>query len=510
MLERVAQGQTRFNTPGISVDGRGVALGRLGALWFPSLDGVVGWLRVYSAEAGLEDLLAELSILRVRDQLKGRAFLVLAPAATSYVLDRAARCARLWGGAAYTGTAKHFVKYRDDRSPYGWDVASAIVGEGDYVLHGEDSSRGYVREGVIDLRTLLFRLSLTRVPGGERLDAEGRAQLVITVPPGLAKGVIRYLWKNRVATRVAQVTLAQRSDFAAGAPDGYLYARVQDLPVRILEGFRGTPGLTIYRPISDTVAVEIGYRHPIELSSCAPLFEADKVYLFSGQRDVVDVISGPLELADAAHLTRVELRPEAIGERPGDASAAASVDIPLKLAPSTQPPGRVVGTLIDGADAMRLKQLVYFLPPSMLRGHRVVVTERGILVVAEANVDLIPLGTLLAELAPGLLLPLGMDLVPRVAPDVLASALGHGPGRFTVFPHEGGPFHVSEALLQPLERRALAALNAPAVERTDLSVAVPAGEPRVVNQAVGAFALWGFPAPPTQALVKAAPADDEE
>jgi hypothetical protein len=169
-----------------------------------------------------------------------------------------------------------------------------------------------------------------------------------------------------------------------------------------------------------------------------------------------------------------------------------------------------VGTLIDGADAMRLKQLVYFLPPSMLRGHRVVVTERGILVVAEANVDLIPLGTLLAELAPGLLLPLGMDLVPRVAPDVLASALGHGPGRFTVFPHEGGPFHVSEALLQPLERRALAALNAPGVERTDLSLAVPAGEPRVVNQAVGAFALWGFPAPPTQALVKTTPADDED
>jgi hypothetical protein len=500
MLERVAQGQTRFNTPGISVDNRGVALGRYGALFFPSLDGVVGWLRLYSAEAGLEDLLAELSISRVQDRLKGRAFLVLLPAASSYVLDRAARCARLWGGAAFTGSAKHFVRYRDERSPYGWDVAQAVLGEGDYVLHGEDASQGYLKEGAIDLRTLVFRLSLQRVPGAERLDAEARASLVLTVPPGLAKGVIRYLWKNRVPTRVAHITLATRSEFSPGSPDGYLYARVQDLPERILEGFRGTPGLTIYRPISDTVAVEVGYRHPIELSSCLSLFETGKLYLFSGQRDAVDVVSGPVELVDAAHLTQVGLRAEAMVERPGQAIAPQKVDIPLKLAPSMQPPGRVVGTLIDGKDAMRLKQLVYLLPPSMLRGHRVVVTERGILIVAGQNVDLVPLGTLLAELAPGLLLPLGMDLVPRVAPDVLAGALGHGPGRLTVFPHEGGPFHVAESALSPLERRTLAALNAPSVAAADLSLDTPAGEPRVVNDAVGAFALWGFPTP-SKALV---------
>ena len=80
-------------------------------------------------------------------------------------------------------------------------------------------------------------------------------------------------------TQVAQISLATRSEFSPGAPDGYLYARVQDLPERILDGFRGTPGLTLYRPISDTVAVEVGYRHPIELSSCLSLFETGTVFL---------------------------------------------------------------------------------------------------------------------------------------------------------------------------------------------------------------------------------------
>ena len=76
---------------------------------------------------------------------------------------------------------------------------------------------------------------------------------------------------------------------------------------------------------------------------------------------------GPVELVDASHLTQVGLRPEAVVERQGQVTPAQNVDIPLKLAPSLQPPGRVIGTLIEGKDAMRLKQLVYLLPPSMLR-----------------------------------------------------------------------------------------------------------------------------------------------
>ena len=46
---------------------------------------------------------------------------------------------------------------------------------------------------------------------------------------------------------------------------------------------------------------------------------------------------------------------------------------------------------------------------------------------------MIPLGQLLCELAPGLLVPLGMDVVPRVSPEVLARALGHQSGIVTVF-----------------------------------------------------------------------------
>jgi hypothetical protein len=493
MLERVAQGQTRFSTPGIAPDPRGIALGRFGVMLFPSLDGVVGWLRVYSDEAGLDDLLAGMKILRVRTQLQSRAFLVIVPSSTSYLLDRASRCARLVGGATFTGSSKHFVLYRDDRSPYGYDVVDLTPppAGAEVVLHAAEGSQAYSREGEMDIARLVLRLSLRRLPGGERLDAEGRASLVLTVPSGLAPGVIRYLWRNRVRTEVALVTPA-----AADAPESrYLLARVADLPPRILESFLGIPGLGVHRPILENVVVEVGYRHPIELSSCAGLFPADKFFVFSGARDAVDVLAGPIELSDAQHLTDIDIKIEEPRERAGAVGPAQPVGIPLKLAPSVLPPRRIVGALVSWQEAPRLKKLVYALPPSTLRGHRIASSERGILLVARDNVDVVPLGSLLSELLPGLFLPLGMDLVPRVASDVLAEALGHGPGRVTVFPLDGGPFYIAEERFEPLERRALAKLDVPAVEGKDLWLEPPGGDPKIVNDPVGRFALWGFPAP---------------
>ncbi len=116
------------------------------------------------------------------------------------------------------------------------------------------------------------------------------------------------------------------------------------------------------------------------------------------------------------------------------------------------------------------------------------------------DLDVIPLGQLLCELAPGLLVPLGMDVVPRVSPEVLARALGHATGTVTVFTADGKPFQVPESSFTTLERRTLAKVEAdhPSVE--DMA-AEPTAEAQVVNDAVGRFALWGFPDAPDRKLL---------
>ena len=502
-LEHVAQGQTRFFTPGVAPDPRGILLGRFCVMTFATLEGAVSWFRLYSSEAALDELLANLVITKARTALGSREIVVQIPAVSSYAADRAARLCRLVGGAIYTGTSKHFVKYRDDRSPYGYDAVDigAMAGGTDFMVHGDEFAQGYVREGDLPFQRLLFRLSIRKLPGGDRLDAEDRGELYLAVARGLADGIIRYLWRNRVEAQAGLFTPGTTSAFDDQARDrGYMLMRARALPERILQLFLGTPGIDVFRPAGANAAVAVGYEHPIDLASCASVFPPETFHVF-WPGDRVDVLPGPLALSDIGDLTRVDLeldRPK--DPVPHDSRPAESIGVELRLAAAMGPPRRVVATLIPIEHGSRLKRILFALPPVSLRGHRVAATDRGILVVGAENLDVIPLGQLLCELTPGLLVPLGMDVVPRVSPEVLSRALGHAAGLVTVFTTDGRPFQVNEGAFTTLERRALAKLEIDRAEPIDYAAEPPA-EAQVVNDLVGRFALWGFPDAPDRKLL---------
>ena len=494
-LEHVAHGQTRFMIPGVAPDPRGVVLGRYGLLVFPTLEGVVSWLRLYSHEASLDELMAGLAITRVRTPLASREMMLRIPAISSYTADRAARLARLVGGAIYTGTAKHFVKYRDDRSPLGYDAVDvgALPAGAALMIHGDDFTQSYVVEGELPLARLLFRLSLRQVPGARRLSPDQRTDLVLAVARGLGDGVIRYLWRNKIDGDVGLVAPRSRDASAAltAGDRSYLLMKVRNLPERILALLIDTPGIDVFVPLSANVAVAVGWAHPVELGSCASLLPEAAYHLF-WPGDRVDILDGPLALSRLADLTKIELAIEHAAEPTARAvTAPEPVAVPLRLAPSAGPLRRVAATLVPPHQTASLKRLVYALPPASLRGLRIASTSRGTLVVASGELDVIPLGTLLTRHA-GVLMPLGLEVVPRVSADVLASALGHGPGVVTVLTADGPPFQLADTDLRVLERRAIAKLEAERVEVHDVAVA-GAGEPTVINDPLGGFALWGFP-----------------
>ena len=83
--------------------------------------------------------------------------------------------------------------------------------------------------------------------------------------------------------------------------------RVHQLPQRMLKLFLHVPGLEVHRPINDACVVQLGWRHPLRLESCAAVFEKERFYIFShphrledAQRRMDDIRLGRNPTAPAA------------------------------------------------------------------------------------------------------------------------------------------------------------------------------------------------------------------
>jgi hypothetical protein len=199
VLERIALHQTRLQTPGLTLDAKGVALGAKGLLLLPSIDRLVGLLSIYSRDRSLEDIVSSLSIHTVRSKLGAREITFEFAAESSDRMDRLGEACRLVGGLAFTGTARHFVKYRDAMAPFGYDATELLSTDAAFALYSDRFTQTYEVERPLALRSLLVRLMLrpdasTRLAPGPR--ARARARCVPASVGRCRRGV-----RRRVAAR---------------------------------------------------------------------------------------------------------------------------------------------------------------------------------------------------------------------------------------------------------------------------------------------------------------------
>lgn len=489
MLEHVMANQTRFMAPGLHPDSRGVALGRLVLVLLPSLDRVVGLFRALSERISLDDVLTALKIVQVRTPLQSREFVVELPVSGSHAADGLAATAALLGGLSFTGTSKHFVKYRDSRSPLGYDVDSLHAGQGDYVLYDSDFVQAYQREREIPFAQLVLNLA----PQREREDRlQASDQALLRVVPGLWRAIVSYLHRSRCACEVAACERQPQGARAAAAeqPERFYLLRCRLAPR--MEGlFRSTPGVELHRLVAKQVAVELGYRHPLALGSCGSIFDEGSFYLFSGSRGALDVLAASPAFVPAGSL--VQLATQALPTETLKGSAAESVTVPLRLvlAGGARPPA--VAARVPVAQAPWLKKLIYLLPPPAFAELALCATEDFIYLYSAHAIEYIPLGEMYHQVAPGVLAPIGYELLPRVHPDVLVQHLGSGEDKLVFFTPEGkAPVWIGRERFPPLSRRALAAVALARPEPTPLDAEARAGAGAIQNDPLGLFPLWGF------------------
>ncbi|HVV16547.1 MAG TPA: hypothetical protein VHH90_05025 [Polyangia bacterium] len=534
MLHRVAVGQPRFNLPGMTADARGAAIGRQLVARFGAVDRLVSFLRLLSAEESLDDLQPGFRIAYARSGAGAREALVVMPAASQEMGEAAARAARMARGQLFTGAGKHFVQFRDAQAPLGYDVDGLVEAEGDLILYGVEQTVAYRVESELPLQKLLLRLSLVRPHG--RAGALPDGPIYLTARRGLGPVIAEYL--HRLGSRGegargmgtvpaaaaggrsgggaagalgaahgeagqppepvrAAAALCETSGASAFSPGSVFWLfRIERLPSRLYGLLRRTPGVELYLPVTNHVAVAAGYRHPIHLESCRASFPGDRLHLFS-PRGVIEVAPLPA-LAAIEDLVRIlpptPERAELRGAAPG---ARADLSVALRLEAGGGP-GRAVAALIPWAQAAWLQRLVYALPPSALRAYRVALLKRGILVRAAETLEGMPFGTLLQLGAPEVLIPMGTRLVPAVSPAILAERLGAVGGAMVLFTALGAaPLRVLAEAIVPFERRLLAELE-PAVANLEAlgRQEQPVEEPVVIeNESLGPMPLWGLGRP---------------
>ena len=497
MLDHVAANQTRFVAPGLAPDPRGVALGRYCVVLLPSLDRVVGLFRGLSERTSLDDLLSALKIIQVKTPLQSQEFLVQLPTQSSFAADTLAQVANLMGGLTFTGSTKHFVKYRDTRSPLGYDVDSLHSGAGDVVLYADDFVQVYTRMRELPFDRLALGLSLEKVRGDRILDNEAALARVV---PGLWRYVVGYLHRNNRPCKAA----ACEGEMSAGQSEPKRFYLVQTrLHGRMEVLFRTTPGIELYRFHGERVAVEVGYRHPLELSSCSSVFPNGRFYLLSGRRDRQDVIIGNPTYVDASALVSIGApvrAPEIVTQAPAEIE---SVNVPLRLVGSLAPRQSVAASRIPVVQAPWLKKLIYLLPPQVLEETRICVAGDHIYLHHERGLEFLPLGEMFYQAAAGVMVPLGHELIPRIHPEVLVQHLRGGADKLFFFirgePQQAEassvPLLLPRSAFTPLSRKAMAHVLVRPLAPQALSGVVEQAQLSLVNDPVGAFPLWGFAKP---------------
>ena len=445
MLERIALHQTRLRTPGLGLDGKGVALGSKGLILLPSIDRLVAFFAVYTRERSLEDLLPSLQIELVRSKLGTRELTLTFAAESSDRMDKLSETAHLVGGFVFTGTSRHFVQYRDAQAPFGYDTAELLASDASIVLYHDKFTQVYGVEKPVDLRALLLRLS----PHVDPLTAREEGPRYLLAERGLGPALIHYFVRSQVEAEVGMAEWPPESAFDDEPVRRYLF-QVPSLPHRMRPLLQGTPGIYTFMPAGPGIAVEAGYRHPITLRAC-PLFEPTGLVLVRGNGKEPLVIPRVPELGDVRAFARVHL----LGEETGAPAAVRNlpvdpVRVPLRLVASSAPRRNVTAAWLTGNDLALLRKLSYALPRETLERARVANTDAGTFIRCPGGIEAIPLGMFYVEVRPGLYMPAGTEFVPAVHPEVLYRGLGSPVGKAVFVRTDTRAFAVDEQAFVPL------------------------------------------------------------
>lgn len=493
MLLKVSPYQQGFNIPGLRFDERGVVVGEYVIILLASIDRVVSFLSGYTKKNSLNNIVDLFKIYKVTSTVRKSEFIIKFPANSSYAVDIISNIARVVGGVVFVGTVKHFVQYRDSGSPIGYDSELLEEMESDFVLYHHNFTEGYFVDKEIGLKSLILRLELWKSSNFEYNEEE----LLIRVREGLSQFVTGYLLRNRIKGALQVIEMVEESLFEEGHKLFYLY-KIKNLPHRIFNLFLNLPGVTLYYVVkeSNNIGVEVGYIHPLELTSVSAVFNAGELYLFnSGKRgvEIVPISSQWLELEQMRKVNFIKERDRVTFLEKGDRIKIEPIKIDMRLVRTSKIHTNIIGTIIEWQDVEKLKKLIYFLPPLLFKEASISFLKEFIIIIAPNNIDSIPLGTPLYHYGNNILVTLGYTFQPKVSSEFIKELISLEEDEYVIFHPEAPPYRFSKSNLYPITKAIINSIEVRKGEQLELSPhSFELKEIYLHNKGLPIFPLWGI------------------
>ncbi|MCS6857489.1 MAG: hypothetical protein NZM37_07250 [Sandaracinaceae bacterium] len=417
-VEPISPYQTRFLTPGLQFDIRGIAIGQKGLIIFPTIDRGACFFSAWSTDGSLQESLASLEIRRLRSLQRTYEIGVFFAVESSYRMDRVAGIARLAGGQSFTGTDRIFVQYRDNRSPLGYDIVENVDLAGDLVVFHESYRQAYFFDKTISFSELVLKL---RPRPHKTRPAQHNFPLLISVEPGLFPALVSYLSRSAIKGRAALLDMPSHSAFEARARRLFLI-EVDGLPPRFIELLRSVPGVNLFESPAPWARVEIGFEHPIALHACPNLFPSHTRVLFHGKGQVIvaNALSSWSSLDSLFGFEWQEATPP-IAHSSG--TPLPPFHIPLQLVTKAPRRSHPSALFIPRNELLTFYNLLYFLPSSAFASIRIASAPNGFYLIAAAEIEAIPVGRFFNRLGSHLYIPLGMEIAPPVNSTFLSTLL---------------------------------------------------------------------------------------
>ena len=415
MLERVALHQTRLNTPGLTIDGRGVVVGTHVLVVTSSLDRLVALLAALSDEVLLGRLSEGMVVLELAAKGASKSWALRAPCSVVDLADRVRRVAALVMGHAFVGSGRHFVEHRDASAPFGFDATETQdPGAGLALYHRAYTHAVEIAREIPPERVIL---ALSPRPSEQKARSATRARFVLA-EEGPGRALIGYLARSHVDATVTETST--RTALSDQPRRRFLFV-VPQPPDRLRSLLRETPGLTCFVPTSAAAAVEEGWVHPVAHEGM-PAFAGPKVTLFRGRGEPPVIVEEGLPTVSVTSLVRItttDLPPERAAP---SGAALASVSLRIRVVPAMSDGRDTSAAWVPAGELELLRRLLYAMGRRALEDTEIALTAEGALVRSRSAL-LLPVGVPLRAIGASVLLPGGFDLLPHVSTHALEAAL---------------------------------------------------------------------------------------